>query len=287
MELFNRVELKIVLCVFITFITSFVNAQQISLELNGGMSGVKYNIEKGNGTLGIGGGVGLNYTLRMNNSFGILAGVHVGLNNSEVLLDDGSYTSNEVDNTNTAFQLKVNTSKYKEEQKLYALSIPVLLQYSSDVTVNSKFYLLGGAKFIFPINQETNSQANSLQIHGYYPNAKLNVTDLPQHGFGSLSNWKDEQTQSKLSTIIALSVQSGMGFYVGRRLFYIGAYFDYGINDASASSKEDSFIVYSVKDIKETKSRGVSNFILTKEAKFMAVGLSLKFFLTDFRGPRY
>lgn len=243
-------------------------------------SGLNYNTEKGESSIGLGFTMGLNYSYPLkDNRWSVVGGIQLAKYNSRISLDnDFQYVSNEVDDKGSAFQFQVIANEYKESQSLYSLNIPLLIEYATYVSRYSKFYILGGFKIIVPISQSASSKANQLMTTGYYPNVNLTVIDLPQHGFGTITNWKDSKTPLNLSTSIALSLQSGFDFYLGNNLCYTGMYLDYGLNDISNSKKEGNMIAYNPKGLDKNIAKGIANSTLVKSVKTMSFGLNFKVF---------
>lgn len=265
--------------VFILLISSSIKAQQISVEFSTGLSGILYELNQGDSNIGFGASIGGNYTYTLTENWNIIGGLHLGMHTSEISADALSYKSREVDDTTSGFELTVNSTNYTEQQQLFTLNVPVLAQYSTYLNRFSKFYIAAGGKILVPIQQSSNANATSVSLSGYYPDTNLTVDNLPQHGFGSISNWEDFQTPLELSTAIALSLQVGMDFNLGRKMWYAGLYFDYGLNDIASSDESNNFIKHNSNGINKTKANGIANSGIAKSAKIMSLGINLRLLL--------
>lgn len=275
------IKVKNVFFVLFCCITISIQAQKMSIEVNGGLSGMNYNIKNGKSSLGFGFAVGANYHHTLNDMWSAIGGLQIGMHSSRVTLGNTQYSSNEIDGTSTAFQLQTTAVGYKEEQTLYTLNIPLLAEYSTYIKREVKLKILGGFKVFIPISQSAKSKANKLEVTGYYPNVNVTVDDLAQHGFGTNSNWEDNQTPLKLSTSIALSLQSGVDFYIANKMMYAGLYFDYGLNDISNSTKEENIVNYSSKGLDKIKAKGISNSTSTINVRAMSFGINLKIYFDN------
>lgn len=273
-------QLKVLFFVPLFCMTLSVQSQKVSVEIGGGFSGISHSIEKGKSTMDLGFIVGINcsYSL-VEDRWSVVGGLQFGRYVNKISLDnDYQYLSNEVDGRGSAFQYRITTNEYKEEQSLYSINIPLLIQYTFYISRYSMFYISGGIKVITPVSQSVDSKANQLRITGYYPDVNLTVTDLSQHGFGTVTDWKGGQTPLKLSTSIVLSAQSGFDFYLGENLCYMGLYFDYGLNDISNSKRGGNIIAYNSGVLGKNLAKGVSNSSFVNSVKIKSLGVNFKVF---------
>lgn len=252
-------------------------SQGISVEVNTGLSGLSFNNPKATSSQGFGASIGGNYIYSLTENWNVIGGLHISMHTTKVSLQNGVYKSLEIDDTNSAFEFRVNTANYLEKHKLYTLNIPILAEYSAYAGRLFKLYISGGLKVLLPISQNITSEGGELKLSGYYADTNILVDDLPQHGFGKTSQWTDNNVPFK--TTIALSLQSGLDFSIGKQKYYAGLYFDYGLNDISNSEKESSLISYSSKGINQTSSKGIANMSETESVKLTSYGLALRFFI--------
>lgn len=226
------------------------NAQEFGIELNGGMQGLRYDVNNSNRKLQPGGSLGVHYTYHLGKQWGLLAGISASYFNTKVNLQDGTLSSYQVDNTGSAFQYNIMTTGYEEKQSFLAGAIPVMLQYHT--LGNTRWYLNAGAKLILPMQATVKAAASQLTLTGYYPDYNIEVGNMPQHGFGTLNNWKSE-TKQELKPSVTASAATGISFHLseGMRL-YTGVYFDYGItNMQKGTSDNPSLVAYNAANINE------------------------------------
>ena len=217
--------------VFFTAIINQAGAQELGIELNGGLQGMKYQVQNGQNKLLPGGSLGVNYTFRLSSQWGLLTGITGGIFRTEATLQDGVvFTSGQVDDAGSAFQYNAKAAGYKETQQFFAASFPVVLQYHTAGT-GMQWYFDAGVKVLLPFSTSIQISAQQLSVSGYYPDFNLDVSNLPQHGFGTLDGWKVSST-SKLKTGAALSAATGISFRLSPDTrIYTGVYIDYGLTN--------------------------------------------------------
>jgi OOP family OmpA-OmpF porin len=263
----------IVVC--LTAIITRSGAQELSIELNGGLQGTKYQLQNGQNKQLPGGSLGLSHIFRLNNRWGLLTGITGGLYLTQANLQDGVvFTSAQVDGAGSAFQYNVKTEGYKETQRFFAASIPLLLHYHT--AGSTQWYFEAGGKVLVPFNTSIQVSAQQLSLSGYYPDFNLNVSTLPQHGFGTLNDWKGSTT-SKLKPAAALSAATGLSFRLspGARL-YTGLYVDYGLTDLKDKNGTMPLVTYSSAGINGVQANSVANMQNAGQVVLLSFGLQVR-----------
>lgn len=272
-------KIKTVLCAGLFIITMTIGyAQELSVSVHGGVSGLSYESDKGQGSLGIGGGIGLRYTQFFGDHWGILTGVEARYNSNTFELDDNEqFVSNEIDDQGSAFEYRVRTIGYQEDQRFYSVGIPVMLQYRGAVSDKTGFYIGLGAKVLLSQNLKADAEAQTLNLHGYYPDLNLEFDDLPSHGFGSLDNWEAD-AEVALKTSILLSAEGGLTFSLKENLkLYTGIYLDYGVSDMQKDPQASNIVSYNPESIDGIISNGVlSTENIVEKSNYFAAGVQLK-----------
>lgn len=269
-------KLKICLALFIgAFTTS--RAQEVTVKINGGLQGVDYSSPQGSGNMKPGGGLGVGYTYYFSKNWGLGTGLDFNLYRTDFQLHDNTtITSYEVDDQGSAFEYRVTPNGYKEEQRLYGLSIPLMLAYRSDTPGTTGFYFGIGGKVVFPLQHKVDASAASTQLSGYYPDINLEIDDLPDHGFGELTDYNGA-ADNDLKTAFTASAEAGLYFKLKPHMnLYTGVYVDYGITDLHKSG-QSNIVSYSAEGIDEVSSQGVmANQNLLDKSKLFAVGVQVK-----------
>ncbi|NWL03353.1 hypothetical protein DM790_21210 [Flavobacterium collinsii] len=273
----KKMKIKITIALLILFNVT-IKSQELNVKINGGPSGILYDSTIGNGTLKFGGGIGVGYTYFFSKNWGISTGIDVMYNQNSFKLNDGNtINSYEVDDQTSAFEYRVTSSKYKEEQHFISAAIPLLMQYRTAFASNTQWYLGFGGKILFPGKQTVKASADQLQLSGYYPDLNLLIDDLPSHGFGQVNNWKDE-TKTSLDPSFLLSLETGLTFKIKEKTqLYTGVYVDYGLTNLAKETPDLNIVAYDPNGIDNTQANGtIGNKRIVQDTRYLSAGVQLK-----------
>lgn len=273
----RKMKIKITIAIILLFNVS-MKAQELTIKLNGGPSGILYDSALGNGKLKFGGGIGVGYTYFFTNNWGISTGVEAVYNQNSFELKNGNTISNyEVDDQTSAFEYRVSPTNYKEEQHFISIAVPILLQYRTALSSQTQLYFGFGGKVLFPGKQTVKASADQLQLSGYYPDMNLLIDDLPSHGFGQVNNWKDKTT-ADLKTSFLLSFETGLTFKLKEKTqLYTGVYVDYGLSDLAKNATDKNIVAYDPSGINNTQANGViNNTKIVQESRYLSAGVQVK-----------
>lgn len=253
-------------------------AQEITLNVSGGMQGLDVKMNNGDSKLKAGGQLGVGYTYFINKHWGVLTGVDVGYYSSKNTLRNSTYATYLSDSQNDLFEYRVKTMGYSEKNTFYTASIPLLVQYRT--TGNTQFYVNAGARIHFPFSQKGKVHINEVTTSGYYPDMNVVFENMPQHGFSTYNNLSNE-TDAKLKTAVALNAETGVSFKLSEKLrLYTGVYVNYGLNDML--KKENGTVDTPIVNYDANGNGNVqTNSILTTthaadKAKLLGYGLQVK-----------
>lgn len=272
-----KIKIKIAIGIFLLYNFN-INAQEISIKLNGGPSGILYGSSAGDGQLKIGGGFGIGYTHFLSNHWAVITGLDFMYNQNSYKLNDGiTIKSYEIDDQMSAFEYQVTPKNYNEDQHFISFAIPVLLQYSTMVSSQTQWYLGLGAKVLFPGKQTIKASADEMQLSGYYPDLNIVIDDLPIHGFGKVTNWKGK-TSVDLDPTVLMSVETGLTFKLKENLkLYTGVYADYGFTDLAKSNPNANIVTYSPDGINSIQAKGLNeNHKIVQDTHYLSAGVQLK-----------
>ena len=271
----NMIRKIVFAIVCFTFAATNAGAQELNVWVNGGPQGLSYKVPGGSHDLLFGGSLGLGYTFPLASHWGIIAGVSGGFYGSRTKLNDGTYSAPQVDNTGSAFRYDIKTAGYKETERFFSFGVPLMLQYHS-TGVRTQWYINGGGKLLLPLNATVKGSAQQLELSGYYPDYNLEVSNLPQHGFGAIDSWKGRETY-KLKTGVALDAETGVSFALGSRMrLYTGLYLEYGLTDMKGTNDGTSLVSYGTGDIAGVKGGSVLNGPAAGDAKLLSYGVQVK-----------
>lgn len=270
-------RIKIATVLVLTCLT-LGQAQELTIGINGGISGMRYNSGMGEGSPNLGGAIGIGYTHYLNDRWGIHGGIglHYGSNDFE-LTDGRTVTSYEVDDQGSAFEYRVVPSGYGEQQHFYALAVPLQLRYHIPFSSAKGMYIGIGGTLLVPGDQQVSASARTLSLVGYYPDLNLEITDLPSHGFGERVDYKGS-TSIGLGPSVLLSVEGGLSFRlkVGAKL-YTGVYADYGLTDLAHTGGHKNLVGYSPTGINDIVANGaLSSSQVVESARYLSAGVQVK-----------
>lgn len=266
----------ILLACGLVVLASLADAQGFGVEVDGGLQGMHYTLQNGSAKLLPGGALGLDYTFRLYKNWGLLTGIQGSLYRTQETLQDGlGFSYNEVDDAGTAFRYNVRTTGYKEVQRSFAVTIPLLLQYHTP-GAGPQWYIDGGGKLFLPVRFRSQVTAQQLALSGYYPNYDLVVSDLPEHGFGTVAGWKSNAS-AQLKVAAAVSGGTGVSFGVSRGIrLYAGVYFDYGLTSVKHMGDSMSLVNYNAGGIDKVRPNGVLNMQNAGQPKLLAYGIQVR-----------
>jgi OmpA-OmpF porin, OOP family len=251
-------------------------AQGVGIEVNGGLQGTQYQLQNGHDKPLPGGSLGLDYTFRLGSRWGLLTGITGGVYRTQASFPDGiSFLYDQVDDVGSAFEYNLKATGYRETQQFFEAGIPLLLQYHT-ADPGTQWWINAGGKVLFPFNSSIHISARQMILSGYYPNYNLEISNLPQHGFGELNNWKTSAT-TELKPAGALSAASGVSFPLspGIRL-YMGLYIDYGMTDLKEKNGTMPLVTYSPTGINGAKANSVLNMPNAGQVKPLSFGLQVR-----------
>jgi OmpA-OmpF porin, OOP family len=256
--------------------TPHTGAQGLSIGLDGGLQGMQYRLADGTDKLLPGGSLELLYTFQLKGPWSLITGVTGGVYCTRASLPDGAVFSNyQVDDEGSAFQYSMKAEGYKELQRFFAAGIPVLLQYHTTGS-GPEWYINGGGKILFPSVANIQISAQQVSLSGYYPDYNIDVSDVPQHGFGTINGWK-AGASSDFKPTAALSLATGFSFALSRGMrMYTGLYVDYGLTGLKDRSDSLPLVTYSPAGVTGVQANSVLNTPNAGQAKLLSIGLQVR-----------
>jgi OOP family OmpA-OmpF porin len=257
-------------------VITHTDAQGLSIEVDGGLQGTQYRLENGTTRLLPGGSLGLLYNFPVKGRWSLLTGITGGVYRTEARLPDGAvFADYQVDDEGSAFQYNMKTTGYMETQRFFAAGIPLLLQYHT-AGAGIQWYIDGGGKVLLPTSVTSKISANQLSVSGYYPDYNLVVSNLPQHGFGTLTNWKSS-TSAELKPAATLSAATGMIFSLSRgKRLYAGLYVEYGLTELKDKGDSMPLVTYNPSGVSGLNASGVLNMQNAGRMTSLSFGLQVR-----------
>lgn len=271
----NRI-LAVTGCLLMISISANAQKQEFSIAVGGGLQGIQYKLKHGDASLKPGFQLGFGYMRNIHTRWGISTGLELGLYQSKASLSSNVlYTTNETDSENSAFEYRVKASGYREEQKVWALNIPLMLQFHPEFNKNGLYAQLG-MRMGISVSSRYSTSADQIVATGYYPDYNLEITELPVHGFGTQLGWKGEgEYDLKPSWSAAAEAGWRLRLSAGNHL-YAGLFIDYGLNDIKTEGN-GALLGYQPTGLAKSQATGL--FALKGEAgnaRLMAYGIKLR-----------
>jgi outer membrane protein OmpA-like peptidoglycan-associated protein len=267
---------KIGILICFTAMIIQARSQRLNIELDGGLQGTKYSLPNGKTHPQSGGSLGLSYTYPLRSDLDLIAGISGGIYRTQATLQNGSvFSTYLVDDLGSAFKYNVKPTGYRETQRFLAVSVPLLVQYhTSDEPL--QWYIDGGAKVLVPFASNIQVSAKQLELSGYYPDYNIEVANLPQHGFGTIDNWKGNAS-TKLKPSVALSAATGVSFNVlASTRIYAGVYIDYGLTNLKGKNDSLPLATYSSNGVTSVKAGSVLNRADAGGIHLLSFGLQVR-----------
>ena len=146
-----------------------------------------------------------------------------------------SVTPDVVDAVGDVYELRVNFKDWQEKQQALLVSVPVELQYR--YVWSDRFSLLTGvgASVSIPVQANYKTVGGEMVSTGYYSKWNVELSDLPQHGFGTYTN--SFSGKFSLSPVYMATGNLGGLFNLSEKLdLYVGGYIHYGLNNSIKAS---------------------------------------------------
>ncbi|MDD4968179.1 MAG: OmpA family protein [Paludibacter sp.] len=201
----------------------------IDFNVGGGYHNLSYKLQNGTekGQFG--------YTLNAGYSFFFTPkwGLHTGLGfQSFNSLSNLNYLSATpaVDTQGDNYVFKANYKNWQEKQQALMLDVPLAVMFKQPVT--DKWGLLAsvGGKIAFPVKASFKSNGGELVTTGYYSKWNVELSDMPQHGFSTMTNTFDGKTTMK-TAFMGIADLGGLYKLSEKTDLYVGAYLNYGLNN--------------------------------------------------------
>jgi len=207
--------------------------------------------------------------------FGISTGIGFSPYLTLLSLDTYSNSLDTVDSENESYERRISGNNINENEKIYFLEIPVMLNFQYPFSKAIGFYAQGGINLAIPIDNNYSS-SGTFSYSGYYPAYDVLLEDIPYEGFKS--NVKNDVTGGlKVKTVNAEIVASGGFYFCTEKKFQISIGFFYKsmLSDISDYSPVTDFQL-------STHENQVRSFMEGSEkatASSMGILVSLRYYI--------
>ena len=212
-------------------------------------------------TKGFNADLGVSFTAFAGKYVGFHFGLGMGIYNIKALVDSFTFVTPHFADASSLFgedqpyDLYTNLSGYDEKQKIYFLTIPVMLQFQTmpkrqhRTGINKSFYVMTGIKFNFLLKKQYEVEVQELKNMAYFTQLD-NWADSQK--FAGLGRFNGNTASGKLKSVMPVfSFEAGMKWYLSNRIIlYTGAFFEYGLTDPTKDNREPFNNYYSEDDLK-------------------------------------
>ena len=201
-----------------------------------------------NGSMGVGGGLGVGYELNANH-FLFTVGVSANIAHSAFNLSGGESTFDAIDTQGDPLEFIISTNKRKDVYTNTSVQVPLMIGGEF-----GRFYFLAGAKFDLSVNCATNVKA-TVRTVGDYTNTLGFIdkfTNMPEHGFYENAEFNAQQGKIKFNPNVMASAEigwrlgliaKGTGYDVPKpkTIYRIALFADYGLLDLHQRGQKEFF----------------------------------------------
>jgi len=231
-----------------------------------GMHHLSYDLLNGTQKGGAGYSFNAGYSYFFNQRWGIQTGIGLQSFRSTATLN---YTTGvpSVDTDGAAYEYRTYYNNWKEKQQLVFFDIPLGVQYRRDFKEKIQLLATVGLKLSLPVKKTYKTTGGELVTSGVYSQWNVELKDMPQHGFNTIT----EQLTGNVSIKPSYSGFAELGALYGlspKLDLYAGGYVNLGLNNVL---KSDNKLVY--------QQDGVYNGVLasnqTDKARIISMGLKV------------
>ena len=219
--------------------------QYLYFHIGDGVNNLSYNLQNGTEKGLSGNSIDAGYSFFFSPNWGFQAGF--GLQTFGALSTlNYIYKTPAVDTDGDSYELRINYKNWKEKQRALFIDMPVSIQYrywiGKDLGLvdKNKLALLVslGAKVSIPLNAHYKTTGGEIVTTGYFSKWNLELKDMPQHGFLTITDTYTGNVSLKPSYVGILDF--GVLYNLNERLdLYLGTYVNYGLNNIlTAGSKQ-------------------------------------------------
>lgn len=207
--------------------------------------------------------------------YGISTGLGFSPYFTQLSLNQYSNTFNTIDSENETYERRIVGNNIKENQRIYFLEIPVMLNFFLPMFKTNGFYLQTGLNMSMPIIK-TYSSTGIYSYSGYYPAYNVTLNDIPYEGFKSNIDCKDEGDLRIKRINPELVAVGGYYFYPDPRVkMSLGLLYKRMLTDISDYSKGQPFHL----SIEENQIRSLMEGSEKTTANSVGIMISLRYFI--------
>ena len=280
---------KITIAIIAATLTCSAAAQdftnhEVSVNIGGGVSSFQTRPTVGKNLGNWASNAGLGYSYFFNQSWAIGTGINFAFYKGGISIDNHDWQQAAINKeTGHAFDFLVNSSRYKETQRVTMVTIPLMAQYQYQYEEKIPLYAAFGFKLGIPVSAKNQSKGN-FTTKGYYPNLNVTYEDLSDYGFVTNQPFPKNKTDIGLKTAFMMSAELGVKYPLSEKFsLYAGIYVDYGLNNMLKGKSAGNLVGYQTGTPSQFVYNAAANSYARKMAPF-AGGVTVRLsFGTDWK----
>ncbi len=211
--------------------------------LGGGYSSWGYKVQDGKNIGDLTGQISLRYAWFFTPEWGLGVGVDAEMINSQARLNTTRRWDNQADSEGEIYDHIATTHSWKEQQRMWMLSIPVTAQYQHMFNDRVGIFAAVGAFVGMPLGTTYNLRSGAVEHSGYYRPWNLTLTEVSSHDFYTEVVGQDFSMEKHAQPLrkVAAGVKADVGALVPLRDnidLFVGAYFTAVCNDLAAGGEK-------------------------------------------------
>jgi OOP family OmpA-OmpF porin len=234
---------KIIVAGFVFLVTVSLHAQEkdqfLSFTAGGGLHGLSYSALGGTQQNRLGYSFDIGYSYFFSANWGVRCGLGIQSSGARSTLNfQSAESATDADGDHYEFGSKY--TNWQEKQQVLFLDIPLVAQYRR--AVGKKIGLLGslGVQLSVPVHSRFKTTGGEIVTTGYYSQWNVELSDLPRHGFTTITDSYNGELSLRPSYMVIADI-GGLYTLSPKVDLYLGAYINYGLNNALRSDTKDIY----------------------------------------------
>lgn len=241
----------------------------LNFNVGGGIHNLSYNLQNGTQKGQFGYTINAGYSYFFTPQWGLHTGIGFQSFNSLSTLNYLSSTP-DIDTDGQNYTFKANYKNWQERQHALFVDVPLTIQFKLPISEKIGILTSVGGNISFPVNASFKTVGGEFVTTGFYSQYNAELSDLPQHGFSTITQ-KFTGNQTLKTSYMAIADLGGL-YKLNEKLdLYGGAYINYGLNNIL---NPDSKLVY-----QPGQPTGIYNGVfasgLTKNVVPISIGLKV------------
>lgn len=210
--------------------------QYLHFSVGVGGHNLSYNLQNGSQNGHSGYNLNAAYSYFFTPQWGVQAGVGIQSFGAISILNFQS-VERATDTDGISYEFRDTYKNWREKQRVLMFEIPVEAQFRHPLNKKVELQASLGGKVSFPLKTSYTTTSGEMITTGYYSQWDAELSDMPQHGFGTYTNSYNGHL-SLHPTYMAIADLGGLYKLSDRLDLYVGGYFNYGLNNIQKTSNQ-------------------------------------------------